>query len=307
MEIINKEKGFKYSGFYRHIIHPIGRFFSRHGLPIYVGLIIAIFYIPIISVMIFSFNASNSATTWGGFSVKWYRALWESSALMEDLWITVSIAFLATLISTLIGTLGAIGLAEFNKKNKHFVNFVLSVNNLPVVNPDIVTAVSLMALFLALKDVLPMGYITMLLAHIAFCTPYVVIQVYPKVLALDPAEEEAAMDLGATRRQALLKVIIPDLMPAILSGAMLAFTMSFDDFIISYFVGGNCQNISIYVYSMKKFEPVVNALSTIIFLVIGVTLTVVEVIRFNKEKKSDEDKKISKKRQKIELNSTVAN
>jgi spermidine/putrescine transport system permease protein len=118
----------------------------------------------------------------------------------------------------------------------------------------------------------------MLLAHIAFCTPYVIIQVYPKVLALDPSEMEAAMDLGATKHQAIMKVVIPDLMPSILSGGMMAFTMSFDDFVISYFVGGNVQNISTYIYSMKVFNPVVNALSTLIFLFIGLALVAFEVL-----------------------------
>ncbi|MCI2068949.1 MAG: ABC transporter permease [Bacilli bacterium] len=260
---------------------------------LYIPLILLLFYLPIFSVMLFSFNAAKSATVWGGFSTYWYEYLFSYRELKEALWTTVSIALLATLISTVIGTIGSIGLAELAKKQKNFVSFLLSVNNLPVVNPDIVTAVSLSVLFLALmKD--SMGYMTMLLAHIAFCTPYVIIQVYPKVQSLDPAEMEAAMDLGATKHQAIRKVVIPDLAPSILSGAMMAFTMSFDDFVISYFVGGKVMNISMFVYNMKKFNPVVNALSTLIFLTIGIVLVGFEIIRSKME--HNEDEEISRKK-----------
>lgn len=273
-----------------HTYHP-----SR-ALTIYVILIFILLYLPIFSVIVFSFNASRSAVNWGGFSLKWYQQLFSNATLLEDLFYTVTISLLATLISTLIGTLGAIGLGEYSRKAPHFTNLVLSVNNLPVVNPDIVTAVSLMALFIALESVMPMGYGTLLLAHIGFCTPYVVIQVYPKVLAQDPSEVEAALDLGATRRQAIMKVVLPDLMPAILSGAMLAFTMSFDDFIISYFVGGSIQNISVYVYSMKKFNPVVNALSSLIFLFIAVIVLVYQFFIGRRQRYEDEDRSDSKAR-----------
>lgn len=263
---------------------------SSPWLKAYVCIVFVILYLPILSVVVFSFNASSSATSWGGFSLKWYEAMFNDSTLLEDLWNTISIALLATVISTLIGTLGSLSLADLNKqKRTHFVNLSLTANNIPIVNPDIVTAVSLMALFLAFQAWFSMNYWTMLLAHIAFCTPYVVLQVYPKVLSQDPAEMEAALDLGATRRQAIFKVVIPDLLPSILSGAMLAFTMSFDDFIISYFVGGSVQNISVYIYSMKRFSPKVNALSTLIFFAIGIVVVLFEVLTM---KKSDagEDK-----------------
>ncbi|MDD4532849.1 MAG: ABC transporter permease, partial [Bacilli bacterium] len=213
------------------------------------------------------------------FSTIWYQELAKNDTLIDSLIVTISIAFIATIVSTIIGTLGAIGLANISKKHKVFTNFVLNVNNIPIVNPDIVTAVSLMVLFMAVSTVLPMGYITMLLAHIAFCIPYVIIQVYPKVLRLDKNLIEAAMDLGASRKQAVYKVMLPELRPAIFSGALMAFTMSFDDFIISYFVGGQTQNISIYIYSMRKFNPVVNALSTIIFLFIAVVFVGIEIFR----------------------------
>jgi spermidine/putrescine transport system permease protein len=262
---------------------------------IYVTLIIIIFYAPIFAIMVFSFNGGTT-TTFGSFTWKWYQKVFENRALMSALWTTTSIAILATVFSTLIGTLGAIGLAELKKKRKNFVDFVLSVNNLPVVNPDIVTAVSLWVLFLATFGT-QMGYMTMLLAHIAFCTPYVIIQVYPKVLGLDPSEMEAAMDLGATKNQAVRKVVIPDLMPSIASGAMMAFTMSFDDFVISYFVGGSVNNISTLIYSAKnldKYLQTYDALSSIIFLGLGIILVVFEVIK-GKLDHSEDDQKIAKK------------
>jgi len=239
--------------------------------------------------MVFSFNSGSSVTNFESFSFVWYEELFKNDTLMAALGTTVSIAFIATVVSTIIGTLGSITLANMTKTHRLFTNFILNANNIPVVNPDIVTAVSLMVLFMAVNAVLPMGYTTMLLAHIAFCTPYVVIQVYPKVLRLDQNLVEAAMDLGASRKQAIYKVMLPELRPAIFSGALMAFTMSFDDFIISYFVGGQEMNISIYVYSMRRFNPVVNALSSVIFLVIGLTFVLIEVIRLRQTNLEDDD------------------
>jgi len=256
---------------------------------IYVGVIMLFFYAPIISIMVFSFNSGSSVTNFESFSFVWYEELFKNDTLMAALGTTVSIAFIATVVSTIIGTLGSITLANMTKTHRLFTNFILNANNIPVVNPDIVTAVSLMVLFMAVNAVLPMGYTTMLLAHIAFCTPYVVIQVYPKVLRLDQNLVEAAMDLGASRKQAIYKVMLPELRPAIFSGALMAFTMSFDDFIISYFVGGQEMNISIYVYSMRRFNPVVNALSSVIFLVIGLTFVLIEVIRLRQTNLEDDD------------------
>lgn len=261
-----------------------GGFFYK----LYVILIVIFFYAPIISIMVFSFNSGRSATNFESFSLVWYQELLENDTLLDSLVVTITIALIATVVSTVVGTLGAIALANISKKHKVFTNFVLNVNNIPIVNPDIVTAVSLMVLFMAVSSVLSMGYLTMLMAHIAFCTPYVIIQVYPKVLRLDKNLIEAAMDLGASRRQAIYKVMLPELRPAIFSGALMAFTMSFDDFIISYFVGGQTQNISIYIYSMRKFNPVVNALSTIIFLVIVVVFVGVEFVKNRHSNYDDE-------------------
>lgn len=195
--------------------------------------------------------------------------------MMSALWTTISIAVLATIISTVVGTITAIGLSKSNKVLK---NIVERINDFPIMNPEIVTAISLLMLFSALG--VQKGYFTMLLAHIMFCIPYVMLSVNPKLRSLDPNLADAALDLGATPWQALIKVIIPQIMPGIVSGALVAFTMSFDDFIISYFVTGNgVSNISILVYTMsKRINPSINALSTIIILIITVVLVLINII-----------------------------
>lgn len=194
---------------------------------------------------------------------------------MNAVYVSITIALLATAISTILGTLTAIGLSKSRKVIKELI---INVNNVPIMNPDIVTAIGLMILFSSLH--LEKGYVTMLLAHIAFCTPYVITSVYPKVRNMDPNLANAAMDLGATPFQALTKVILPMLKEGIYAGVLLAFTMSFDDFVISYFVTGNgVSNISIIVYNMtKRTNPTINALSTIVILVIVITLVLINVI-----------------------------
>ncbi len=250
---------------------------------LYVALCFAFFYIPIFVTMLFSFNSSKSLTKFTGFSLKWYTELIENSEIMSAVWVSVSVAVLATAISTALGTITAIGLS----KNRRLIReWVTNVNNIPIMNPEIVTAIGLMLLFSAMK--IEKGYLTMLLAHITFCTPYVITSVYPKVRGLDPNIANAAMDLGATPMQALTKVIIPMIKPGIVAGILLAFTMSFDDFVISYFVSGNgVMNISIIVYNMtKRTNPTINALSTIVILVIFVAVLVVNVIPALKRKRA---------------------
>ncbi len=242
---------------------------------IYLAVCFIFLYLPIIVMMVFSFNSSKSLTKMSGFSLQWYNNLISDSSIMKAVSVSVTIAILATLISTVLGTITAIGLSKSRKVLKEII---LNVNNIPIMNPDIVTAIGLMILFSSIK--MEKGYMTMLLAHVAFCTPYVITSVYPKVRNLDPNLANAAMDLGATPFQALTKVIIPMLKEGIFAGILLAFTMSFDDFVISYFVTGNgVQNISIIVYNMtKRTNPTINALSTIVVLVIAVTLILVNVI-----------------------------
>lgn len=242
---------------------------------IYIAVCFLFFYLPIVVTMIYSFNSSKSLTNWTGFSLRWYGQLIDDASIMKAVYVSVTIALFATAVSTVLGTITAIGLS---KSRKIIKDTILNINNIPIMSPDIVIAIGLMILFSSIM--MPKGYITMLLAHIAFCTPYVVTSVYPKVRQLDPAIADAAMDLGATPFEALVKVIIPMLKDGIYAGILLAFTMSFDDFVISYFVTGNgVQNISIIVYNMtKRTNPTINALSTIVILVIAITLIVSKIV-----------------------------
>lgn len=246
-------------------------FFTRF----YVVLCLAFFYLPILVTMIFSFNSSKSLTKFTGFSLRWYNELVQNVEVYKAVYVSLSIAIIATVISTVLGTVTAIGLS---RNRKVIREVVLNVNNVPILNPEIVTAIGLMLLFSSIG--MRKGYITMLLAHIAFCTPYVITSVYPKVRSLDPNLANAAMDLGATPYQALTKVIVPMIKEGIFAGALLAFTMSFDDFVISYFVSGNgVKNISIVVYNMtKRINPTINALSTVVIVVIIIVLLCANII-----------------------------
>lgn len=237
-------------------------------------LMIIFFYLPILYMIIFSFNDGKSLTKFTGFSLRWYQHMLESQDMMEALYTTFSVAILATVISTVVGTVAAIGLS---KSKKIVRNLMEQVNNLPMMNPEIVTAIGFMLLFITFK--IEKGYATMLLAHIAFCIPYVMLSVMPKIKQLDPNLADAAMDLGCTPWQALIKVIVPQIAPGILSGALIAFTMSVDDFIISYFVtGGGVKNLSIIVYTMsKRVNPSINAVSTLVVVIITLVLLVINL------------------------------
>ena len=237
-------------------------------------LTLIFFYLPIVYMVIFSFNSGKSLTSFSGFSLRWYRHMMESHTMMESLYTTFSIALIATAISTVVGTISAIGLS---KSKKIVQNLMEQVNNLPMMNPEIVTAIGFMLLFITFR--VEKGYVTMLLAHIAFCIPYVMLSVMPKIRSLDPNLADAAMDLGATPWRALTKVIVPQIMPGIVSGALIAFTMSIDDFIISYFVtGGGVKNLSITVYTMsKRVNPSINAISTLVVLLITAVLVLINV------------------------------
>ena len=254
------------------------KFFSR----LYMILVLAFFYLPILYTVVFSFNSGRSLTRFDGFSLRWYEKMFNDSSMMNAIFYTIIIALLATAISTVVGTIAAIGLSN----SKKLVRGVMEqVNNLPLTNPDIVTAIGLLMFFSVLG--IRKGFTTMLLAHVMFCIPYVMLSVMPKLRSLDPNLADAALDLGATPWQALTKVIVPQIMPGIVSGALVAFTMSFDDFIISYFVTGNgVNNISILVYSMsKRVNPSINALSTLIVLIITVVLVLINVIPLMKERR----------------------
>lgn len=253
-------------------------------------LMIIFFYLPIAYMIIFSFNDGKSLTSFTGFSLRWYQHMLESQDMMEALYTTFSVALLATFISTVAGTIAAIGLS---KSKKVIRGLMEQVNNLPMMNPEIVTAIGFMLLFITFK--VEKGYMTMLLAHIAFCIPYVMLSVMPKIKQLDPNLADAAMDLGATPWQALRKVIVPQITPGIISGGLIAFTMSIDDFIISYFVtGGGVKNLSIIVYTMsKRVNPSINAISTCMVLIITVALVIINLapVLSAKRRKKEEIRK----------------
>lgn len=230
-----------------------------------ISITLLFLYLPLLVMAVFSFNDSTSLSHWEGFSFRWYESLFSNNQMISAIFVSVSIAVLATIISTILGTITAIGLS---KSKKIVRTAILQTNNLPILNPEIVTAISLMLLFSFLG--INRGYVTLLIAHIVICTPFVITNVLPKVRQMDVHLADAAMDLGATPLQALVKVIIPQIKPGIFAGALMAFTISFDDFIISYFVSGNgIENISIVVYNMsRRTNPSIYALATIILVVI---------------------------------------
>lgn len=231
---------------------------------LYTFLIFLFLYAPIIVLIIFSFNSSKSRGVWSGFTFKWYVELFKDQEILKALYYTLLIAVLSSIISTIIGTFAAIGIYGMPGISK---KIVLNLNYLPVLNPDIVTAVSLMTLFRFIR--IEFGFITMLLSHITFSIPYVILSILPKLKQMNKHLAEAAMDLGATPFYALRRVIIPEIMPGIITGGLIAFTLSVDDFVISFFnKGAGVTNLSITIFSMARrgINPVINALSTLMFL-----------------------------------------
>lgn len=236
-------------------------------------------YLPILVLIVFSFNEERSRAVWGGFSLKWYNSLIHDPQILEALYNTFVIAIIASVVATIIGTAAAFGINGMKKLPKRVM---MSLNNLPVLNPDIVTGISLMILFVFARSVLSfgdLGFGTLLLAHITFCIPYVVLSVLPKIRQLDKNLYEAALDLGATPFQAFTKVILPELYIGILTGAIFAFTLSLDDFVISVFTTGKgVTNLSIIIYNSaakRGVNPQINALSTIMLFIIMLLLFLV--------------------------------
>jgi len=242
---------------------------------IYLGMMLFFLYAPILVLMVFSFNDSPSRAHWGGFSLRWYEELFRDPNIMFALTNTLTIAFLSSIIATIIGTIAALGIDTLGRKTK---SVVIGITNLPVFNPEIVTGVSLMLLFLfAIRTAGfgSMGYLTLLLAHISFNVPYVILSVMPRLRRLDGNLFEAALDLGAPPMLAFIKVIVPEIRPGIVTGAMLAFTLSVDDFIVSFFTtGSGVSNLSILIFTMARrgVNPRINALSTLIFVTVMVLL-----------------------------------
>lgn len=239
----------------------------------YLGLILLFLYIPIVVLIVQSFNAGKSRAKWEGFSLRWYDALLNDKAIMDALYVTLSVAVIAALFATILGTLAAIGIHAMRKRPQALM---LTLTNIPMTMPDIVTGVSLMLLFLFTK--VERGYVTMLLAHITFNTPYVILSVMPKLKQMNKHSYEAALDLGATPMYALTHVILPEIKQGVITGALLAFTLSLDDFTISYFTTSPLvQNLSTLIYSKARIgiEPTLNALSAVMFVSLLVLLMIV--------------------------------
>lgn len=228
-------------------------------------------YAPIISLAVFSFNDAKSMAKWNGFSLRWYKQLLQNNRILDALYYTILIAIIASVIATIIGTITAIGIHKV--RNGKLRGLILNVNYLPILNPDIVTGVALMSLYVFIK--LEFGFTTMLLSHIVFDIPYVILSVLPKLKQMPANIEDAAMDLGATPWYALRKVVLPQIKPGIVSGMLIAFTMSIDDFVISFFTTGNgVTNLAIEIYSMTRrgLTPEINALSTLMFVSVLILL-----------------------------------
>ena len=241
----------------------------------YLYLVLFFFYAPIFVLIIFSFNKSKSRTVWTGFTFDWYLKLFSDSTILDSVYITLLVSVLAALISTVLGTSAAIGIMSMKKKMRFFM---MNVTYIPILSPEIIMGVALMLLFVWLSHSL--NFFTLLLAHISFDTPYVIFSVMPKLRQLDPHLYEAALDLGASPGFGFRKVVLPQIMSGIITGMLLAFTLSVDDFVISYFTSGqNSQTLSITIYAMtrKRVSPEINALSTLLFIFVLLLLIIVNV------------------------------
>lgn len=253
---------------------------------IYNFLIFVFLYAPIAVMVVYSFNGIKSRSVFSGFSLQWYKELFSDSVIMKSLYTSLLLAVLSAVIATVIGTMAAVGINASRGMRK---KIYLAVNNIPMVNPDIVTAVSMMILFvfvISKFNSLEMGFGTLLIAHITFCIPYVVLEVLPKIKGMDANVYNAALDLGCPPAKAFIKVVLPQIKPGIITGFIMAFTLSLDDFIISYFnSGSSVQTLSVTIFSMTKkpYSPKINALSTLLFAAILILLL---IINLRKDKES---------------------
>jgi len=249
-----------------------GRRSARIFKGTYLALVLAFLYMPIMVMFALSFNASESRAEWTGFTLDWYIKLFQDQNIINALKVTLTVAVVATIVSVIIGTLGAIGMYSMSKG---WFNLLSALSNIPMTMPDVVTGVSLMLMFIFVK--VPLGKGTMILAHIAFDIPYVLLSVLPRLQMMNPNIYEAALDLGCRPALALPKVIIPEIAPGIITGGLMAFTMSLDDFVISYFTSNTDQNLAMVVYSAARrgVEPTMYALSALMFLCILVLLLIV--------------------------------
>ena len=256
---------------------------------LYVSVVMAFLYLPILVLIVYSFNESKSRSVWAGFSLKWYKELFADELIMTSLANTLIIALIASVVATILGTAAAMGI--FSMKRKWFRSAVMNITYMPILNPEIITGVSLLLLFVFANEQLhlpiELGMVTLVIAHVTFCTPYVILNVLPKLRQLDKFTYEAAMDLGCSPTLAFFKVIIPEIMPGILTGFLMAVTYSIDDFIISYFVssaGSQTLPVTIGAMVRKRISPKINALSAIIFVVVLTALLIANYMGARKEK-----------------------
>lgn len=271
---------------------------KKNGLVsrLFMLLVFLFLYAPILVLVVFSFNASKSKAVWAGFTLDWYRQLFQNDMILNALAVTLAVSALAAVISTVMGTAAAIG---FRNLRRRFRSICLTANNIPLTNADIITGVSMMLLFLLAVSAWngslgqltgvkwSMGFLTLLISHIAFDVPYVILSVMPKLSQLDPNIYEAAQDLGDHGFHAFYKVILPEIMPGVINGLIMAFTLSIDDFVISYFTAGSTtQTLSMVIYSMakKRVSPEINALSTLMFLVVVALMVLVNLRQARQER-----------------------
>lgn len=255
---------------------------------IYIALVLMFLYIPIFVMIVFSFNTTKSRTVMSGFTFDWYIKLFHNELIMSSLRNTVIIALSASLIATVLGTLAAVGIFRMKKIPRMIIT---NITTIPMINPDIITGVSLMLLFVffAARMNFEFGFATLIIAHITFDVPYVILNVLPKLNQMDPNLHEAALDLGCNPMMAFRKVVLPEIMPGVLSGFLMSVTFSLDDFVVSYFTSGSTsQTLPITIYSMtrRKVSPEINALSTIIFIVVVIVLVIKNVIAMRRMAKS---------------------
>jgi len=254
----------------------------------YTAFILFFLYIPIFLLIVFSFNdTKNTRSTFTGFTLEWYASLFRDSSVISAFYTTIIIALLSAVIATVAGTFAAVG---FHNMRRRWRTPLMHINNIPMINADIVTGVSLSLLFVSLGSVFKfnLGFTTLLLAHITFNIPYVVLSIMPKLKQLDSNLVDAACDLGCTWIQAFWKVIVPEIMPGIINGLIIAFTLSIDDFVISYFTaGGNIMTLPMKIFSMtrRRITPEINALSTILFVSVLVLLIVINIREARQEEK----------------------
>ena len=253
---------------------------------IYLGAVLMFLYVPIFVLIVFSFNETKSRSVFSGFTLDWYRKLIHNDIIISSLINTIIIAVIASIVSTILGTLAAIGINNMRRVPKAMV---MNITNMPIINPEIVTGVSLMLLsvFFAARMNLEFGFQTLVIAHITFDVPYVILNIMPKFRQMDPHLYEAAQDLGCGPAKAFFKVVLPEIMPGVVSGFIMAFTYSLDDFVISYFTSGSTsQTLPITIYSMtrRKVSPEINALSAIIFAVVVIILLIKNFVE-NKQAK----------------------